>query len=331
MNRQAFTLIELLVVISIIALLIGILMPVLGSARGAARTAICGTQQRQILTGFHNFSIDNKGYLPPGVMSLISSNPSIGQPWDDTIHEYIGGGTDNADLAGDTLPDNLEQEVLLCPSDKTAGDNANATRSYAMPGQDPSNPVAWAPLPPAGAGASVAMQSSSPNPTEDDLMYLHCLGMWITLDQSFWRRDQTSGQLGGLNVRGNFASVINLHRAELVSLDVDVIDPSGTFALCEYPRFGEDNSDGPNFAGVGTGSGFNNQSSGWYALLPGPAYLLKTDTVPQSHGGRDDNPSFNFGYADGHVKLRGAADTLGNDATLEDQFPLGAWSMRPGD
>ncbi|MEM6755811.1 MAG: prepilin-type N-terminal cleavage/methylation domain-containing protein [Planctomycetota bacterium] len=315
MKKQAFTLIELLVVISIIALLIGILLPALGAARGVARTSVCASQERQTLIGFYNFSVDHQGFLPPGVMSVFGSNVQA-QPWDDTIHEYLNGNASNAELAGFTLSDGLEQEVLVCPSDQADDENNNAIRSYAMPGQDPSNPLAFGPI---GPPPTVMPTQSSSDDDDDNLIYYHCLGMWVEVDPDLLQRGWNDGpaQGQGVDFRSNFGLVLNIHRNDMVRLDVDVVDPSGTFALCEYPRLGPE---------------YNEQSSGRYALVPGPAYLMpETGDVAKPHGGTDDNPVFNFGYADGHVETTGAVDTLGQGATLEDQFPLGPWSMRPGD
>lgn len=61
---RAFTLIELLVVISITALLVGILLPVLGSARQAARTLQCLSNQRQLTIATINYRTDQRGHYP---------------------------------------------------------------------------------------------------------------------------------------------------------------------------------------------------------------------------------------------------------------------------
>lgn len=62
--RYGFTLIELLVVVAIIVVLISILLPSLSSARSTARTATCGSNQRQLFMGTTYFAQDNDGLLP---------------------------------------------------------------------------------------------------------------------------------------------------------------------------------------------------------------------------------------------------------------------------
>lgn len=56
----AFSLIELLVVISIIALLISLLLPALARTRRMGQSAVCGSNQRQVLQGMHNYHISER-------------------------------------------------------------------------------------------------------------------------------------------------------------------------------------------------------------------------------------------------------------------------------
>jgi len=62
---RAFTLVELLVVVAIIALLISIMLPALGDAREAARSTICASHQRQLVTGWIIYANDNQDYAMP--------------------------------------------------------------------------------------------------------------------------------------------------------------------------------------------------------------------------------------------------------------------------
>ena len=63
-QKKGFTLIELLVVISIIALLLSILMPGLQRAREMAKTIVCSSNQRSLMTVLFLYAGDFDDYLP---------------------------------------------------------------------------------------------------------------------------------------------------------------------------------------------------------------------------------------------------------------------------
>lgn len=64
--RSAFTLIELLVTMATISLLLGVLLPSLGRARESARSAVCGSNLRQLFTANDFYQTEHAGRLVAG-------------------------------------------------------------------------------------------------------------------------------------------------------------------------------------------------------------------------------------------------------------------------
>ena len=127
---RAFTLIELLVVISIIALLIAILLPALQSARDAARTTVCLSNQRQVGISLHLYAQDHRTAFPPyEFVSLTSGGPYAvaGRQWSgNLLHSgYIDTevrekhiGNPNALVIGEIT----NRSALMCPTLPTDAD-----------------------------------------------------------------------------------------------------------------------------------------------------------------------------------------------------------------
>ena len=112
---RAFTLIELLVVISIIALLIAILLPALSSAREAARTVQCLSNNRQIVIAVNAFVIDQNGKsFPP---QTPGSSPQWKPALDDGEYIPLGDGNDR-------------NQAWFCPSHPEAEGGNKAATSY---------------------------------------------------------------------------------------------------------------------------------------------------------------------------------------------------------
>ena len=117
MKRRGFTLIELLVVIAIIAILAAILLPALARAREAARRAACQNNLKQMGIVFKMYSGESRDRYPQ-----IHGD----QPWGNSLPASCENGQNRASLApkgASIYPEYLSDwNVLICPSDPTAGD-----------------------------------------------------------------------------------------------------------------------------------------------------------------------------------------------------------------
>ena len=87
---SAFTLIELLVVISIIALLVSLLLPALATAKRAAESVVCSSNERQLVLTLKMYVSTNDGSFP--LNGILFPHPAKYPP-------YSGGGNSDPQIA----------------------------------------------------------------------------------------------------------------------------------------------------------------------------------------------------------------------------------------
>ncbi len=93
-KANGFTLIELLVVIAIVALLVSIVLPALSRGLGTAKSVVCLSNLKQLVSGFHLYAEDNDGKLPGEEIEMM---------WEELLHPYLN-----------------ERRVYACPADADA-------------------------------------------------------------------------------------------------------------------------------------------------------------------------------------------------------------------
>jgi len=112
-----FTLLELLIVIAIIGILTSILLPSLSKVREKSKQAVCLSNIKQNITGYHLFADDNDGKFPLSPPSLNGSDQYIGNgsgycnAFNTYGDRYYGLGRLYKDY-------NIDPHVFYCASDE---------------------------------------------------------------------------------------------------------------------------------------------------------------------------------------------------------------------
>lgn len=143
----AFTLIELLVVIAIIAILAAMLLPVLSKAKDQARRIHCISNQKQMVTAWAMYPVDNQDYLVRNGSQAAAAGfiPGVTPPY---LWVYGGNHGDPQTLTNEQYligskyallaPYNKQYKIYKCPADRTLWPIFGGTtrvfqeRSYAL-------------------------------------------------------------------------------------------------------------------------------------------------------------------------------------------------------
>lgn len=141
--RTGFTLIELLVVIAIIGVLVALLLPAVQAAREAARRSSCSNNLKQIGIGLHNYHDTHLRFPPESIWAqqIGTSSPPNWEPrnysWIALMLPFIEQAPLHSQInfalpiwnqnTSSGQPIRAQKiQVLLCPSDRRLGDDANA-------------------------------------------------------------------------------------------------------------------------------------------------------------------------------------------------------------
>lgn len=136
-SRGGFTLIELLVVAAIIALLISLLLPSLSAARQTTRTALCGTNLRQLAIGWALYAQDHRDMsiaarpepLPGDNLYFVGNGRKFRPRWHTSLGAAVQIYAFN-EPAHTGVHQNIETRLLVCPQASDWTSERNASYGY---------------------------------------------------------------------------------------------------------------------------------------------------------------------------------------------------------
>jgi len=129
MKNREFTLIELLVVIAIIAMLFALLMPALHSAKDAAKTVACASNEKQITMGMISYAGEFRMATP-----TCSTNSS--RNWPAYLDAFLQGDYEGAssldDFSGDNFndPSHKPSPAWYCQATKPLTEDSSNANSW---------------------------------------------------------------------------------------------------------------------------------------------------------------------------------------------------------